>query len=177
MKVGQRQQIYQLFSQLLNYPSSNLVQQVRTTIDLLEKDYPQATEYLNKFLDFAEKKPLSTLEELYTGTFDVNPACHIFAGHLLFGESFKRNTFMAELAVEYEKRGFDTENELVDHIPLLLRFLSSELDPEETMANELLSECLIPVFETMNNNFKDDSTNPYMPVLRGTLIVLQGLNQ
>lgn len=176
MKVGQRQQIYQLFSKLLNYPSSNLVEQVRATISLLEKDSPQAAKQLTKFLSIAEKTQLSNLEELYTGTFDVNPACHIFAGHLLFGESFKRNSFMAELAVEYEKREFDTENELVDHIPLLLRFLG-ELDPEETTAKELLSECLIPVFETMNDNFKDDSTNPYKPVLRGTLIVLHEFNQ
>jgi nitrate reductase delta subunit len=175
MKVGQRQQIYQAFSQLLNYPSSNLVEQIRATIDLLEKDYPQAAKQLSSFLSIAETTPLSNLEELYTGTFDVNPACHIFAGHILFGESFKRNSFMAELAVEYEKRGFDTKQELVDHIPLLLRFLS-KLDPEETTANELLTECLIPVFEKMNNNFKDDSTNPYMPVLRSALIVLQELN-
>ncbi len=176
MKVGQRQQIYQGFSKLLNYPSSNLVEQVRATIDLLETDYPEAAEQLSSFLGVIETTPLGNLEELYTGTFDVNPACHIFAGHILFGESFKRNTFMAELAVEYENRGFDTKQELVDHIPLLLRFLA-ELDPEEALAKELLAECLIPVFEQMNDNFKDDSTNPYMPVLRSALIVLHKFNQ
>jgi nitrate reductase delta subunit len=176
MKVGQRQQIYQLFSKLLDYPSSDFIEQVHATIGVLETDYPQAAEHLNKFLSFVEKTQLSNVEELYTITFDVNPACHIFAGHLLFGESFKRNTFMAELAVEYEKRGFDTKNELVDHIPLLLRFLS-EIDPEETISKELLEECLIPVFQTMNDNFKDEATNPYMPVLRGTLMVLQEFNQ
>jgi nitrate reductase delta subunit len=176
MEVGQRQQIYQAFSQLLNYPSSNLVEQAGNTIKLLEKDHTQAAEQIAIFLNIIEKIPLSRLEEMYTGTFDVNPACHIFAGHILFGESFKRNTFMAELAVEYEKRGFDTKKELVDHIPLLLRFLS-EIDQEDETANELLVECLIPVFEKMNDNFKDDSTSPYMPVLRSTLIVLQELNQ
>jgi len=176
MKVGQRQQIYQSFSQLLNYPSSNLAEQIRANIDLLEKDYPQVAEQIVPFLSFVENTPSGRLEEIYTGTFDVNPACHIFAGHILFGESFKRNTFMAELAVEYEKRGFDTEKELVDHIPLLFRFLCT-IDPEETIATDLLSECLIPVFEKMNENFKDDSTNPYLPVLRSTLIVLQELNQ
>ncbi len=176
MKVGQRQQIYQSFSQLLNYPSSNLLEQTRATIDLLEKDYPQAAKLIAQFLGFVEKTELGRLEEIYTGTFDVNPACHIFAGHILFGESFKRNTFMAELAVEYEKQGFETEKELVDHIPLLLRFLCT-VEPEETIATDLLSECLIPVFEKMNENFKDDSTNPYVPVLRSTLIVLQELNK
>ena len=176
MKVGQRQQIYQSFSQLLNYPSSNLVELTRATIDLLEKDYPQAAELIAQFLGFVEKTEFGRLEEIYTGTFDVNPACHIFAGHILFGESFKRNSFMAELAVEYEKQGFDTEKELVDHIPLLFRFLCT-VEPEETIAIDLISECLIPVFEKMNENFKDDSTNPYMPVLRSTLIVLQELNK
>ncbi len=94
---------------------------------------------------------------------------------LLFGESFKRGAFMAKLEEEYQEHGFDAKIELADHIPVLLNFLCV-LDQNDALANELISECMIPVFKKMNDNFKDDSLNPYVPVLRSVLIVFQGHN-
>ncbi|MEN8215296.1 MAG: nitrate reductase molybdenum cofactor assembly chaperone [Pseudomonadota bacterium] len=172
MKESQLLQTYRCFSNLLDYPTQNLVEQTRTCINLLKRDYPQAAEKMASFLKFAESTPLGSLEEVYTGTFDINPACHIFAGHILFGESFKRGAFMARLEEEYQKQGFDAKKELADHIPVLLNFLCT-LEPDDSLANDLIYECLIPVFQKMNDNFKDDSPNPYVPVLRSALIVLQ----
>ncbi len=173
MKENQQQQIYRCLSQLLDYPTEALGEQTRTCIDLLKGDYSQAAQQMESFLHFVETTELGRLEEVYTGTFDINPACHIFAGHILFGESFKRGAFMAELTEEYQKRHFDTKKELADHIPVLLRFLSG-LALDDTLAKELNSDCLIPVFQKMNDNFKEDSQNPYVPVLRTVPIVLQG---
>jgi len=164
--------LYRCFSELLDYPTQNLVEQTRTCINLLKRDYPQAAEKMASFLKFAESTPLGSLEQIYTGTFDINPACHIFAGHILFGESFKRGAFMAQLEEEYQKQGFDTQNELADHVPVLFKFLCT-LEQNETLAKELISECLIPVFQKMNDNFEENSSNPYVPVLRSALIVLQ----
>lgn len=181
MKNGMQQpisrifRIYRCFSHLLDYPTQNLVEQTRTCVDVLKSDYPQAAEKMTSFLKFVESTPLGRLEEIYTGTFDINPACHIFAGHLLFGESFKRGAFLAKLEEEYQEHGFDAKIELADHIPVLLNFLCV-LDQNDALANELISECMIPVFKKMNDNFKDDSPNPYVPVLRSVLIVFQGHN-
>ncbi len=172
MKESQQLQTYHCFSNVLDYPTENLVEQTRTCINLLKNDYPQAAEKMASFLTFAESTPLGTLEQVYTGTFDINPACHIFAGHILFGESFKRGAFMAKLEEEYQKQGFDTKNELADHVPVLFKFLCT-LEPNDTLAKELISDCLLPVFQKMNDNFEDDSSNPYVPVLRSALIVLQ----
>ena len=173
MEENRQQQICQSLSILLDYPTPNLVEQTRQGVDLLKTDYPQAAEQMTSFLSFVETTPLGRLEEVYTGTFDISPACHIFAGHILFGESFKRNTFMFGLAEEYQKHNFEAGKELADHIPLLLKFLAT-LEPNDTFANELLSDCLIPVFQKMNANFEDDSSNPYVPVLRSALVVLEG---
>ncbi len=172
MKENQQQQIYRCLSQLLDYPAQNLIEQTRNCVDLFKSDDLQAAQQIESFLNFVETTDLGRLEEIYTGTFDINPACHIYAGHILFGESFKRGRFMAELVEEYQKRNFELGKELADYIPLLLRFLCT-LDPEDSVAKDLLNECLIPVFEKMNDNFKDDSTNPYVPVLRTVLVVLQ----
>jgi len=109
-----QRQIYSCFSQLLDYPTPNLVEQIRTGIDLLKKNYQEAAAQLEKFLSFVENTPMGRLEEVYTGTFDINPACHIFAGHILFGESFKRGAFMAKIEEEYQERHFDKGKELTD---------------------------------------------------------------
>jgi len=167
-----QRQIYRCFSQLLDYPTPNFVEQIRTSIDLLKADYQEAAVQLEKFLSFVESTPMGRLEEVYTGTFDINPACHIFAGHILFGESFKRGAFMAKLEEEYQERHFDKGKELTDHIPVLLRFLAT-LDSNDTFANELIKDCLIPVFQKMNANFKDESSNPYAPVLEIALVLLE----
>ena len=170
--MKQSQQLYRCFSNLLGYPSSDLTEQTQTCIDLLQTDHPKLAEKMVNFLDFTKNTPLGRLEEIYTGTFDINPACHIFAGHILFGESFKRGAFLAKLEEEYQNRNFDKGPELADHIPLLFNFLEN-LPPEDDLGNDLITNCLIPVFEKMNGNFKDNSSNPYVPVLRSALVVLQ----
>jgi len=79
---------------------------------------------------------------------------------------------MAGLEQEYKEHGFDTKIELSDHIPVLFRFVSSA---DSDFVNDLLKDCLIPVFAKMNGNFEDDSLNPYMPVLRTVSLVLNNI--
>jgi nitrate reductase molybdenum cofactor assembly chaperone NarJ/NarW len=168
-----QRQLYRCFSQLLDYPTPALAEQIRQCIEALQIHYAHAAEPMAKFLTFVESTPDGRLEEVYTETFDINPACHIFAGHILFGESFKRGSFMARLEEEYQTHHFDKGAELSDHIPVMLNFLST-LDLNSTNADDLIRDCLVPVFQKMNANFKDDSANPYLPVLRGVLVVLEG---
>lgn len=172
-KENRQQSLYRYLSHLLDYPTPTLVEQTRQGLDSLKVDYSATVESMTNFLAWVENTPLGRLEEIYTGTFDINPACHIFAGHILFGESFQRGAFLAGLTEEYQQRGFDSEKELADHIPLVLRFLAT-LEPQDAFAKELLTDCLIPVFQKMNANFEDDSNNPYVPVLRTALLILEG---
>ena len=39
----------------------------------------------------------------------MNPACYIFAGYILFGESFNRGKFLVRLQKEYRERAFRPE--------------------------------------------------------------------
>lgn len=173
--------IYRCFADLLDYPSPDLADQTRQCVDLLSPDHgsgphcSEAAKRLQDFLDFVERTPLGRLEEIYTGTFDVNPACYIFAGYMLFGESFKRGKFLVQLQEKYREHGFSAGNELADHVPVLFRFLAT-LDPEDVLAQQLVDNCLIPVLQKMNANFKDDTAtpNPYARVLGAILIVLEG---
>lgn len=173
MKNDPRQQIYHHLGDLLDYPGPNLADQVRACICRLAPIDAEATTHLLRFLDYVERTPPGQLEEIYTGTFDINPACYIYAGYILFGESFKRGKFLVQLQEKYRERGFSVENELADHLAVLFRFLAI-LDPDEILAWELIADCLVPVLQAMLANFQpdDEESNPYAYVLRAILNVL-----
>ncbi len=173
------QHTYRLLGDLLDYPTPVLADQTHECIACLESASNQTglsdLSGLVSFLEFIKTTDLGRLEEIYTGTFDVNPACYIFAGYMLFGESFDRGKFLVRLQERYRERDFEWGNELADHIPIILRFLG-QLDPEEELAQNLVDKCLVPVLRLMHNNFKPDDpqpVNPYAAVLQTTLAVLE----
>jgi len=172
--MSERPQIFSCFGDLLDYPGPKLADQARACEGLLKAHFPQAAEHLAYFWAFAKDASPGQLEEIYTGTFDLNPACYIFAGYLLFGESFKRGKFLVGLQERYQQRGFSAGNELADHLAVMFRFLAT-LKVDDVLARELLEDCLLPVVQRMNKNFKHDQErpNPYARVLQAVLNVLE----
>jgi nitrate reductase delta subunit len=170
-----RPQVYHLLSSLLEYPSPGLAGSARECAALLAPERPEAAAEIEKFRSLAEETQPGRLEEIYTGTFDINPACTIYAGFQLFGESYKRGEFLVRLKEKYRQWGFFEGNELADHLAVLLRFLG-QLDPEETLARELIEDCLVPALEKMNRSFPEPSgstLNPYACVLRAAAAVIE----
>jgi len=174
MDERDEQRIMLCFGRLLDYPSPQLAEQARDGAGWLRQSHAEAAAQLDLFLAFVERTPLGQLEELYTGTFDLNPACYIFAGYMLFGESFKRGQFLVGLQERYAERGFSCDNELADHLAVVFKFLAT-LEPDDVLAGELTNDCLLPVLKKMNANFERDSkkSNPYAHVLRAISHVLE----
>lgn len=174
MTACDRQRIYRLLSALLEYPRGDLAGPARECAALLAAELPQGAEQLARFLALAEENGPGRMEEIYTGTFDMNPTCTIYAGYQLFGESYKRGEFLVRLKEKYRERGFSEGNELADHLAVLLRFLSG-LDPEESAARELIEDCLAPAVRKMNGSFPAapaENANPYACVLRAVAGVI-----
>jgi len=169
----QSQRTLVLFGEILEYPSPRLLERVNECLPLLRRDHPEAAQLLETFSEFLAQTPLDRQEELYTITFDLQVKCYPYAGYHLFGESYKRGAFMAELNSRYRAIGFDPGNELPDHLCVLLRFLSILDDEEEAWV--LLDECLVPALERMQQAFKD-SENPYGLVIRGLSLVIQTIH-
>ena len=132
MKRDMLPQFFHNVGVLLDYPESSLLETAHESVVILEEEDFKAAEQIKKFAKFVEDTPPGRLEEIYTGTFDVNPACYIYAGYLLFGEGFKRGKFMVRLKEKFREHGFPIGNELPDHIPLLFRFLA-ELEGDEIL--------------------------------------------
>jgi nitrate reductase delta subunit len=176
--ITRQKQIYHCFANFLDYPKPDLLVQAHTCANLLRQDYPEAADQIQSFAESVECTPLGRLEEIYTGTFDMNPACYIFAGYILFGESFNRGKFLVRLQKEYRERGFSAGNELADHLAVMFKFMGI-LDPNEHTAQLLMKECFVPVLTKMNTGFKseNENPNPYRQVLRAILSVLEQMQE
>lgn len=161
--------LYRLFAVLLEYPTPALAHQARECSELLRPAAVAAL--LDEFCSLVEQVPPARLEELYTSTFDLQAVCTPYVGYHLFGESYKRGMFMAQLNAGYRERGFSAGNELPDHIAVILRFLAAA--PADDFSQALLDEGLIPALDTMAQAFGDRSDNPYAAVIRALLFVLR----
>lgn len=164
--------VYERFADLLDYPTAGLFQQAKACAILTAEASPEATSLLRHFCDLVEQAPLPRLEEIYTSTFDLQVVCYPYVGYHLFGESYKRGMFMAQLNQGYRERGFSAGNELPDHVAVVLRFLASATDDDFSRA--LLCEGLIPAVDKMGGAFDDPSRNPYAGVIRALSLVLSG---
>ncbi len=159
---------YRLFAEILDYPTPALSCRVEGLLPLAGAD-GEEVRLLQRFREFVEETPQETLEELYTGTFDLQPRCYPYVGYQLFGEEFRRGIFMARLREYYRSCGFTTGDELPDHLCVILRFLARR-EPGE-VERELITECLVPALERMVAGSLD-AAHPYRGPLQALLLEL-----
>ncbi|HJN43992.1 MAG: nitrate reductase molybdenum cofactor assembly chaperone [Acidobacteria bacterium] len=152
---GERR-VLDLMAGILEYPQSDPLEYVSECRELLSRASPEAAAHLGEFHDFVAATPLGHLQEVYTGTFDLNAACDPYLGFHLFGESYKRSAFMVELKERYRAHGFTINgSELPDHLAVVLRFLASCDDTTEV--GDIVHEGLLPVLQQMlRKSEKDD---------------------
>ncbi|MBI2504068.1 MAG: nitrate reductase molybdenum cofactor assembly chaperone [Candidatus Latescibacteria bacterium] len=141
-----QQRLFRLFAELLDYPQSGLSGALRECEVLLSPQSPAVAVLLQEFCSFAEEMPLGRLQEIYTGTFDLDATYHPYLGYHLFGESYKRSAFLVGLKERYQEGAFiPPENQLPDHLPVVLRFLAVCADEDTT--GELICEALLPALD------------------------------
>jgi nitrate reductase delta subunit len=91
------------------------------------------------------------MEELFSSTFDLDPACAPYVGHHLCGEGPRRGVFLARLADVYRQDGFEDRagpaGELADHVSVVLRYLSEV--PAGPGRKALLEDGLVPALDKM----------------------------
>jgi nitrate reductase delta subunit len=173
--------VLQLFADILDYPQKNIVQHVRECEALVSATSPEAAALLRQFRHFLDETPNGQLEEIYTGIFDLDAACHPYVGYQLFGESYERSAFIVELKKLYRSCGFEaSENELPDRLSVLLRFLSisGDADPNQ----EIINEGILPALDKMAKEAEEadgqlppQGSNPYRQVLEALRRVLEQL--
>lgn len=129
---------------------------------------PDSATLLAPFLDRMRDLSIEARQELFTATFDLNPACAPEVGWHLFGENYERGAFLIKM--RQQLTGFDLSDsgELPDHLSLALAVLG-RMPAEE--AGEFASACLLPALGRMRASLAGKD-NPFEVVLEAiTLLV------
>jgi nitrate reductase delta subunit len=165
--------LYDLFADLLEYPSLATPIRAGLCYQHLQGPHPEAGSLLEHFYDEIERRTLEQLEELYTITFDMQPVCYPYIGYQLFGENYKRGAFMAQLNKGYHTIGYSAGQELPDHLSIVLRFLGLDTAHRQgEFCQALLNEGLKPALKKMLQVFGTRSENPYFSLLAALQLFL-----
>ncbi len=151
--------IYAFFAEALRYPAPGRLEKLDRELRAL----PAASlgKAPGRFLE--QIRPLSPgeWEELYTHTFDLNPAVAPYVGFQTWGESYPRGNFMSLLNRELQFYQVDLDGELPDHLVPLLRYL----DVAEQPLPEV-TQVLAPAIQRMLTLLKKaQPQNPYLEIL------------
>lgn len=145
---------YRLLAELLEYPVPGYPERVQEIRDSLTGFYPHACAELDRFLELLPTHDLTTMQELYTRSFDVQAMTTLDVGYVLFGDDYKRGVLLANLNAEYREADIDTGTELADHIPNLLRLM--EVLRDEEVLHDLAYAILAPALLEMMREFSSD---------------------
>lgn len=160
--------VLEAFRCLLGYPDQHTTQAVELLYVVLQDVLAEAARGVADFGEFCEQHELWKLEETYTRTFDVNPACALEVGWHLFGEEYARGMFLVRMRQEMRKYGLSESVELPDHLSHVLAVVAAM--PEEE-ATRFVRACVQPAVEKMNHALTDQDT-PYRYVLAALVAVL-----
>ncbi len=162
--------IYTQIAHLLNYPNGDY-HRITANLRIELKEYGENT--VDEFQPVAEHFTLKTIPELqeyYIRTFDVNAACYLDIGYVLFGEESKRGQFLLNMKSEQLKAGNDCGTEFADHLPNVLTLLPKIKD--ELFREDLVVTMLLPALKHMLENFRTEE-NSYRNLLSILIKVLE----
>jgi nitrate reductase molybdenum cofactor assembly chaperone NarJ/NarW len=137
------QDVYQLCSYLLSYPSKeffDFLTEIETEIDSLTKG--KVKKELQQFITKVKELSPDQLVDMYVYTFDFGKKTNLYVTYMSSGEQRERGVDLLFLKNYYKEHGFQaTDLELPDYLPLMLEF-----------AGQVEAEKLKPIFVKYYNN-------------------------
>lgn len=165
--------LFDSFAALLEYPSSDFSEETQRCLELMRSINPEAAEMCEKFANAIVGYSVQRMQELFTTTFDMQPVCYPYIGFHLYGESYKRGAFMAQLNEAYHAIGYSAEQELPDNLSVVLRFIGFDSENRHSeFCEALISDGVNLALEKMLKVFDPESTNPYFALLSALQLFL-----
>lgn len=155
---------------MFRYPSDDMKTYFGKWREIISLYPPIPVNKLDLFISHIIEKPLSYQQEYYIRTFDVQAACFLDIGYVLFGEDYKRGVFLVNMKKEQQKAGNDCGSELPDHLPNILTLLPKMEDT--LLAEELIYSLLVPAIHEMILKF-NDVTNLYKSLMEILLTIME----
>lgn len=162
--------LYESLAGLLEYPGDDWRERIEAGRQSVMAGNHELLSLYEEFCQRMDDFTLFALQELYTQTFDLNPACVLEVGHHLFGEDYRRGLFLAHLRATESPYTLGQAQQLPDYLPVLLRLLPKLNDCE--LHHDLLAICLLPALGKMTAALQS-SNNPYCPLISLVREVLQ----
>ncbi|MEW5755727.1 MAG: nitrate reductase molybdenum cofactor assembly chaperone [Pseudomonadota bacterium] len=157
--------VYMVLSRLLDYPTQELVDNLRMLQKIVSKKMalpPEEEEGVSNFIKWMRRHDLIELQEIYVQTFDMQPEHSLHLTHHLFGDDRGRGPALVDLGEHYKGEGMEVKSgELPDYLPLILEYVST-LD--EFAARVFLADAA-KVLTVLAANL-EHSNSPYAPLVR-----------
>jgi nitrate reductase molybdenum cofactor assembly chaperone NarJ/NarW len=158
---------YAFFAEALRYPAPGRLPSLLLHLSELA---PGATQQVCRaFLSSIEKMSLSDWEELYTRTLDLNPTTIPYIGFQIWGESYRRGEFLAQMNKTLQSQAIDLDGELPDHLVPVLRYLEAAREPLPQLM-EVIESAVQRMIDVLH---KHEPQNPYCQLLEGVQMQLQ----
>jgi nitrate reductase delta subunit len=163
-------ELFDALAALVAYPDGDLEPRARACRAEVAAISPAATVELGRFADAIAGPSVGELQEQYTETFDLNPACSLDVGWHLFGETHRRGAFMAALREDLRRAGVPETAELPDHLTHVLALVGRE-HPARAAA---LAALVAPAIEAVHRALATRGS-PYVHVLAALRDVVAGI--
>lgn len=145
-----------LMAQALRYPYPGQIEALSSQV--INLNGQPGSQAFAKFLSQIQSLTFSEQEELYTSTLDLTPLAAPYVGYQIWGESYKRGEFMAQLSHEMKEHQIDLEGELPDHLRPVLQYLTASASPLPELT-EVLEQAVKAMHKSLK---KTDDNNPYL---------------
>lgn len=161
--------IYAQLAALFEYPGEGYVERVRDCAAAMGAEPPEAQSLFAQFLREIDGLSVDDLEELFTRTFDLNPACTLEIGWQLYGEDYRRGEFLVKMRQGLREKGLPESAELPDHLTHALALLG-RLETDE--ADEFAGRFLLPALDKMLASWKKNR-NAYAALVESSYLLLK----
>jgi len=147
---------YQILAEAFRYPKPGAKETLLSGRQALPEG--SARRAFGDFVSQIETLTLSQWEELYTRTFDLNPTTAPYVGFQVWGESYLRGSFLAEMNHAIQELGIEADGELPDHVIPIFRYLAQVEEPLPALL-EVLGNALQSMQRALKSSEPD---NPFV---------------
>jgi nitrate reductase delta subunit len=167
--TGTRTDALALAGRLVQYPGPTYAEDLSAFVRLSFALGLESTSELQAFVGRVGGRSLEHLQEMFTQTFDMTPACALEVGWHLFGDDYARGAFLAQMREALRAEDIPEGSELPDHLASMLS-LVARLDPEQ--AEVLVTKAIVPAVDKMLQNLEkiDSPFHPALTAIREVLM-------
>lgn len=162
--------VHEPFVCLLSYPGDDYLARAEEARRALEAAQPEAAAPIGRFFEQVHGMSTEELQELFTRTFDLNPACVLEIGWQLFGDEYRRGEFLVKMRQLLAARAVPVSTEVPDHLTYALELLP-RLKSDE--AEALAANFVLPALAKMVAGL-EGKANPYGDLLKAIRVTVAG---